>query len=217
MTLEEVLHAYEDKGKFSILDISTDLSKLDEKERSRMETKAELLAMSFSDNSGKDCWGTYYGPVTTWENKNTHQIVYRPDKSDISLLDIDYWSKRAIQTSSPILRMRYSGLVWDFGKYITGEEPNFIKTKKTHIESCIDILYKDYAEHPVVGVTIIRHALKKAFSISNKELVHKAYNTLIQYTKKYSTDEAPGIWGESMVQLTNHLNCFADYLNFHMS
>lgn len=211
MTLEELLEAYESKVKFNAFDLSTDLSQLEESEKNRFETQSELLAMSFSDDTGKEHWGTYYGPLTSWVNKKTGEELFSPDKSSITEEDIEYWARRANATSSPILKMRYTGLVWDFGKSISGREPDYKTIKLANIEACIDIIKQDLADHPISGLVYIKHAIEKAISLKNKELATNAMEAMIKYTRKYSTDETPGIWGKSFNMLISHLDYFQRY------
>lgn len=74
--------------------------------------------MQFQDNTGKDHWGTFLGPLTTWKRKDTGEEILCPDKRLIIIDHIDYWERRSVETCNPLMKMRYLGLVFDFKRVI---------------------------------------------------------------------------------------------------
>lgn len=211
MKLEDILNEYESKDKFSTFELSSALSNLDASEAERFETKSEKSAMAFSDNSGEKYWGTFYGPFTTWQDKKTKQEILVPDKSDITADDISYWTRRSKVTKSPILKMRYTGLVWDFGKEVTGKEPDFREIKLKNIRACIEIVEKDLADYSVSGLVYISHAIDNAVSLKQKDLIERAIKAMILYSRKYSKDEFPGIWAQPFQMMIKYMEHFKEF------
>lgn len=112
MSLNDILSKYEPLDGFSFDDLLRDLNKLCEDCQSSLNLKAEILAMSFSEGGFKE-WNSFYGPTSSWARKNTGELIHIPDKKDITSEILDYWLDRINKTDNPMLKMRYSGLVWD--------------------------------------------------------------------------------------------------------
>lgn len=138
MELNDILAKYESEENFAFYDLSSDLGKLSSEDNS-LAVKAECLAMAFSEG-GHDDWETFYGPTITWTVKSTGELVYSPDKKEITKEILEYWYNRTEETSNPLLKMRYTGLLWDFSKNITGKEADFKTVKVVFIRSVFDII-----------------------------------------------------------------------------
>ena len=82
MELNDILAKYESEEIFEFYDLSSDLGKLSSDDNS-LAVKAECLAMAFSEG-GHDDWKTFYGPTITWTVKSTGELVYSPDKKEIT-------------------------------------------------------------------------------------------------------------------------------------
>ena len=89
MELNDILAKYESEEIFEFYDLSSDLGKLSSEDNS-LAVKAECLAMAFSEGGHND-WETFYGPTITWTVKSTGELVYSPDKKEITkqLKDLD--------------------------------------------------------------------------------------------------------------------------------
>src|SRR5690606_30333303 len=78
----------------------------------------ELVAFKLHEKS--DLWGKYYGPEFRGTNEDgTHLDV--PPIDAINIESIKYWESRIDEVENPILRARYSGIVWEFKHEISGE------------------------------------------------------------------------------------------------
>jgi len=75
------------------------------------EWKYEVVAFSCHEyHDHMSNWGTYFGPMATWEAEGG-KIIENPSISEIDVLMIEYWKKRSKETNNPLLKARYSGLV----------------------------------------------------------------------------------------------------------
>ena len=200
-----------DIRKMSYYDVRSSIGALDLNNPQRFEIESELMAMSFVEDAGYEEWGCYYGPEVTWKRNDNGELVYKPDISEITPQHIDYWATRASETNNPLLRMRYTGLVWEFCKKVTNREPSYKDVKLAFIISSIETVEQDLAEHSVSGIAYCKRAIEKAISIGNQELTDRAIKALLSYQKRYERDDLAGIWGKSFQIMTENLNAFAPY------
>jgi len=79
------------------------------------ELRAESMAFDFvEDYTDMDTgWGTYFGPMMV-RNNGDGTSTESPSTRLITPEIMDYWSKRITETNNPILKARYSGLIWDW-------------------------------------------------------------------------------------------------------
>lgn len=202
-----------DIKKMSYHDVCSAFLSLEKEEQASFEVQAELLGMSFVEEGGNKYaeWKCYYGPQTTWTNKDNGQVLYFPNIFDVSKEHIAYWIKRSKETKNPLLQMRYTGLVWEMQKRIVGSDPDFNEIKIQHIASSIDVINKDLAVHVVLGLVYAKRAIEKSISIRNKMLTDSSIEAMLLYAKKYQDDESVRIWGGAFNIFLKHLNMFGKY------
>ncbi len=208
-----IAHLDCDIKKMSYYEVCSVINSCDKEDQTSFEARAEIIGMSFVEDTGYKEWGCYYGPETTWAKKDTGDIVYMPDIADIIPKQIKYWTKRAAETNNPLLKMRYCGLVWEFGKKITGQEPSFKDIKLQFIISSIETVEQDLAGYSVSGITYSKRAIEKSISIKNQELTEKAISAMIAYSEKYAKDNLSGIWGRPFKIMVDHLKEFSSFEN----
>ena len=171
-TLKEVLLSFdsiERKG-FYDFEVVEAINELPEDIRISYDAQYEILAFSFSENAEK-YWGSFYGPKITWKRKDTGEDIYTPDRSQISADAISYWEDRAKIVVNPLLKMRYTGLVLDFKKFVTGKQPDFHKIWKGNIISILETIEGDFPEHELTCYYYARHALDLSVTINDKSLI----------------------------------------------
>lgn len=199
-----------DIRKMSYNDVCSAVNSCETEDKLSFEVEAENIAMSFVENAGNKEWGCYYGPKLISKN-DTGAPVYIPDITNITSDYIDYWTKRANITSNPLLKRRYTGIVWDLCKRITGKDTSFKDIKLQFIIASIETVEQDLAYHPICGLNYIEYAIKKAISINNLELTDRAIKTVLAYETKYSKDTYSGIWGRPFLMLLDHIAQFSSY------
>jgi hypothetical protein len=201
MTQNDILKEYDtlDKKNFDERDISSSLKSLIPEDKSSIddELKAELMAFDFSENyrDPKTGWGTYFGPMIVWNNGDGTSIE-SPSIKLITPSMLDYWEKRANESINPILKSRYSGLVWDFKNIITGNNATH-EICRLYINALVDIANGDFHKYEVNTYSKLERALSLAISINDNELIEKVKNALLSFEQRHSKDDKPGLWGYS--------------------
>ncbi|WGS63937.1 DUF4209 domain-containing protein [Marinitoga aeolica] len=156
-------------------------------------------------NDNKMCWDTYFGPFSVWSNEKGEMFEY-PSIQKLSSEIIIYWEKRAKESKHPILRARYSNLVWDFSSIITGKKPDY-SIAQIFVDSVVEIMEKDLHKYTIdVIKNKAKRALSIALSINDKKLINILIDTIINYEEKISEDDKPGLWGFSYELLIKNKN-----------
>ena len=201
----------DDVKKMSYYDICSAINSCDTEDQSSFEAKAEIIGMSFVEDAGNKEWGCYYGPKLTWTEKDMGEMVYMPDMADITSEYIEYWTKRAAETKNPLLKMRYTGLVWEFGKRVTGKDPDFKDIKQQFIISSVETVEQDLAEYAISGLTYSKRAIEKSISIRNTELTGRCIKAMLAYQTRYEKDDLAGIWGPPFRIMMEHIEFFGKF------
>ena len=152
--LEELEQLEEKTSEHSI---SSKINKATEEDQSP-EAIAERLAFGFCEDylDKQNSWGTYYGPMMVWVGDDGKAY----ESPSLSLVDddiIEYWKNRSQNTNNPIMKARYSGLVWDLSEAAIGEKPNY-RIAIDYVNALLDVTDKDLCEHPTETITKITRA-----------------------------------------------------------
>ena len=196
-TLADILRYYDDPNRkgFDSYDVSCDIKGLPKSELEGVAAQAEIMAMTFAEGGGSNDWGTYYGPMLTGTSQDGG-AVYVPDYRDISVDYLQYWELRTKITKNPLLLMRYSGLIYDFKKKNTGEEPDYKGIKLKYIEAIVEVINGNYYKYSVSGVYYAERAFSCAYALHNSELVAKVKDSLLTLNERYRNElQSPGLWG----------------------
>jgi len=157
----------------------------------------EQTAFDFTENypDDKSGWGTYFGPMFVFPNEEGKMVEYSSIQK-ITPDIISYWEKRAKESENPILKARYSNLVWDFSEKVKGEKPHYT-IAQVFIDSVVEIAEKDLHKYSVDVIKKLGRALSIALSINDKQRINKLADTIIAYERKIAEDDKPGLWGFS--------------------
>jgi len=155
----------------------------------------EQMAFDFTENylENKSGWKTYFRPMLVFSNKEGKFVEY-PSIKRITPQIIAYWEDRAGETKHPILRARYSNLVWDFSKKIIGKKAHY-KIAQIFIDSTIEIAERGLHKYPIEMIKKLERALSLALSINDKKRIDKIKKAIIDYENKIAEDDKPGLWG----------------------
>lgn len=177
-----------------------------------MELRAESMAFDFVENyTNKDTgWGTYFGPMIVWNNgdgTSTESPSIRLVTPEI----MDYWAKRAKETNNPILKARYSGLIWDFSKPILSANPDY-KIGLDYIKSLIETVESRNFKYETDLITKIKRAIQLAISLNAVDLIERAKKATIELENEIAENDKPGLWGFSYDILVGNkkINLHAD-------
>ncbi len=194
VTLLEQLE--QSKEKTSEHSISSKINKATEEDQSP-EATGERLAFGFcEDYSDKpNGWGTYYGPMMVWAGDDG-KTYESPSLSLVNHDVIEYWKIRSQNTNNPIMKSRYSGLVWDLSEAAIGKKPDY-KIAIDYINALLDVTDNDLCEHPTETITKITRAYKVASALNNSELMEKCIESAINLEDRIAEDDKAGLWGFS--------------------
>lgn len=197
-----------ERKKFSAPDIISAINQLLESNAEDLLCRYEVMAFGFVGINRENVWGTYYGPQFTFKKKDTGEEVYYPDIVRITPEIIAYWEQRATQVVNPLLKMRYTGLVLDFKKRITGKHPDYKTIKLANVESIIEVVDGDYEEHEFVAMELADRALMLAQSFKNEELVQRVVKTYYDAHHRFGKKK---MWRHIFHALIKNHSAFAQY------
>ena len=163
---------------------------VDEEEKKKLSY--ESLAFNFVENppkrDGEDskCFGYKFSGIN--EDGTSFEI---PSVDNIDSDTIEYWKQRVSECQNPILKARYSGLVYTFCKTVTGEEPPF-EFCREYINALITIAKNGYSKYEMPAFSKLDRAFKLSCSINDKSLIDESKNALINLVNNC---DKRGSWG----------------------
>lgn len=162
-----------------------------------MELRAESMAFDFVENyTNKDTgWGTYFGPMIVWNNGDGTSSEL-PSIRLVTPEIMEYWAKRIKETNNPILKARYSGLVWDFSKPILSTNPDY-KIGLEYVKSLIETVESRNFKYETELIIKIKRAIQQAISLNASDLVERAKIATIELENEIAENDKPGLWGFS--------------------
>jgi len=200
--LEEVLHYFEDiKEIYDTNDIENKLIELCKEARKTgsepaIELFAETLAFDFYESSSRQSvWGTFFGPIFIGPNERGQQVEF-PSIQHISPGIITYWGKRATEVKHPLMKARYSDLVWDFSKPVIGKAAD-VTMARLAIDSYLDIVRGKHFKHNIRAIDKLKRALNLALSINDIDRIQSVRDAIIYLENAIAEDDSPRLWGFS--------------------
>lgn len=162
-----------------------------------MELRAELMAFEFSENyrNKETSWGTYFGPMLVWKNEDG-TVTESPSIKLVTKEIMDYWYKRVSDTTNPILKARYSGLIWDFSQSVLNKTPNY-QIGLVYIKSLIETVKLQVCQHEIELISKIKRALNVSISLNATDLIEEAKLLVIKLENEIGKNDKPGLWGFS--------------------
>ncbi len=209
-TLAEIWSYYDvkERKRFAAHDVTAAIRELPEENPEKEKCYYESLAFCFVGTNRENEWGTYYGHQFTFVRQDTGEEVYSPDITQVTPEIIEYWEHRAAEVVNPLLKMRYTGLVLDFKKRITGNQPDYKTIKLANVEAILDVVEGDYAQHDMIALDYTDRALKLAVNFNNKDLIGRVVNTYYDAHKRFGEKK---YWGHIFHALINYRKHFAQY------
>jgi hypothetical protein len=173
----------------------------------------ELLAFNFvaSTRHQPNEWDTFYTYQFAGKNKKNEDI-FIPDIKDITPEIIAYWEQRAATVINPLLKTRYTGLVLDFKKRITGNNPDYKTIKLAHVEALIEVVAGDYCKHSLITLDYALRALQLANGFRKEDLKQRVVQAFYETHKRIDAkDSSAGLWGRIVKALIKYRKAFAAY------
>lgn len=164
--------------------ILEELNKIARENKGSFELNAEIMAFEFmeSKEDGK------LGPKHILKSDDGTLYEY-PDLKNITQETIDYWIFRSDECMNPVLRARYSDLVWESTKKIDYA----IKT----IDSIISIASNNLYSSDVGVKRKLKRALALSIQINNSNKIEQVKKAILSYEEKIAQDDMVGTWGFS--------------------
>ncbi len=161
---------------------------------------AFLFWLSVESEFGE--WGTYYRPFRPAIDQHGRE-VHVPDISDVNEAVLDYWKGRSTEATNPVLRARYSDLVWDFSKPVTGTGASH-QFARIAIEAYIEAADKHSSEPTHASVFRLRRALSLAISLGDTGLIAKVTRSMLTAFRQAAAPGNIGIWSPLFDTLYGH-------------
>lgn len=208
MNFKEILDKYDDANfrKFHYSELRNLLSRTHYEEQDKESLNFELLAFSLVGSSGKNDWGTYYGPMFTGRNEDGTPS-YFPSLDSITNEAVLYWESRVRSTVNPLLKMQYAGLVWDFKKKVCsdGYPPTLYSD---YVNAMLDVINGDYEPHDVITVDVIERL--SSFVKNDEKYKTQIKNALLRFdNERTSEDGYARLWGAYISFITKHKSWFS--------
>lgn len=199
---------------FSRSDILKAISDVPDEVWSANTTQYEYLAFCMVENTGSDCWGTYFGPYVKEKNKETGEWLFVPDKNVITPETIAYWEMRASVVTNPMLKMRYTGLVLDFKELVTGLKPDFKTIRRANIIAAISVAEETQENFAYDDLGYSLHAIEMAKRIKDKELIGQAATAFTTVYKCLSSDPNFIPFQKHFMGMLEHRDVFPDFFSW---
>ena len=159
------------------------------------EARAEAIAFSFHERRGEsnNAWGTYYGPMMTWQSEDG-TTTESPSIKSVTSEVLEYWTCRADAVMHPLLRARYSGLVWEFSPKVVGHKAP-VRLAYSYIDAVIDMADGVAHRYATEVFSKLGHALGIALSLNDAGRVERVRDAILQLENAVAEDDKPGLWG----------------------
>ncbi len=164
---------------------------------------AETIALGFSENYGGiyEPWNTYVGPMYLADG------VESPSKKFINKEILEKWKYILNFVNHPILKARYSGLIWDFMKVISQINSEFIYVE-IYIKSLVECSLLENSENEFTIFRKLERAIKLSLNLNNCTLYQESKKALLKLESKVIQYENAGLWGYSYDILIRDKNNF---------
>jgi len=122
------------------------------------------------------------------------KVYESPSISLVTNEIIEQWKSRSQETNNPLMKARYSGLVWDLSEAAVDEKPDH-RIAIDYVKALIDVIDNDLCEHPTEAITKITRAFNVASALNNRELAERCVESAINLEDRIAEDDKAGLWG----------------------
>jgi hypothetical protein len=197
--VQEVLLSFENRTEpFQEVEIGDALGRArknqgDQTDEDWKEFVAEWSAFVFGERRDKDSvWGTYFAPMMTAKNADGTDYM-SPDIKDLDLTVVAHWEDRTRACTNPVMRARYSDLVWDLKRAITGQRPS-VEYAQIAVDSYLDAAGKKFYPMEIMGIQWLGRALDIARSINDPERVKRVVDFMLEFYDAVAQVKLAGTW-----------------------
>lgn len=159
------------------------------------EWKYEVLAFNFAERFQDEDNDIYYTSRHRIATEDGETVEW-PSTALVDRRTLDYWAQRATQTSNPVMRARYAGLVWELYRTVTGDKPDHAMAV-TSCEAACEVAETDAYKHPLDAIKKGKRALMLGLALNDPRLTTRAKSAIIDLERRVAEDDKPGLWGFS--------------------
>lgn len=154
---------------------------------------AEWSAFLFGERRGKDSvWGTYFSPMMS-ATKADGSDFHSPDIKNLDVVDVAHWEERAKNCTNPVMRARYSDLVWDLKERITGEKPS-PEYARIAVDAYLESTDRKFYSMEVMGIQWLGRALDLSRSINDSERTRRIVDFMFEFYDRVAQTKLVGTW-----------------------
>jgi lysyl-tRNA synthetase class 1 len=153
---------------------------------------SEWSAFLFLESRNKESvWGTYFAPMMS--AKKDGADFFSPDIKDLDAGTIAHWEERARTCPNLVMRARYSDLVWDLKRAITGQRPDPYYAR-TAIDSYLGAADGKLYPMEIVGVQWLGRALDLSLSINDNDRTGRVVEFMFEFYDRIAQLQFVGTW-----------------------
>jgi len=154
---------------------------------------AEWSAFLFMERRGKDSvWGMYFAPFMSTKGSDGSDL-FSPDIKNLDADVVGHWEERARTCGNPVMRARYSDLVWDLKRAITGQKPN-PDYARIAIDSYLAAADRKFYPMEVVGIQWLGRALDLSVSINDFDRTKRLVEFMFAFYDRVAQPQFIGTW-----------------------
>lgn len=154
---------------------------------------AEWSAFLFMERRGKDSvWGTCFAPFMSAKEADGSDL-FSPDIKNLDADVVAHWEERAGRCRNPVMRARYSDLVWDLKRVITGQRssPDFARIASDSYREAAD---KKFYPIEIVGIQWLGRALDLSVSINDSDRTKRLVEFMFTFYDRVAQPHFMGTW-----------------------
>ncbi|WP_342329042.1 DUF4209 domain-containing protein [Pedobacter sp. FW305-3-2-15-E-R2A2] len=166
------------------------------------ELYADMLAFQFLDNysSQTSTWGGHYQPSRYLQTDTGHQPYPNPELITIKV--IEFWHKKMDRLTHPVLKTRFSGLLYEFTQTTTGKKVSHL-IAENYITALIETVEKKLYLIEKFAIKKLGKALEVASAYSNTSLISRIKTQVIGLEQHIPITEEQNKWGFTFDLLLN--------------
>lgn len=196
--VERLISSIEESGEpIDEYDIVKRLTEAFEGGEKPFEAVAEIIAFSLEENylTKPGSWGFYFGPSYIIPNSEGGALE-SPSIKAISCEMIEYWKTRSHDSVNPVLKARYSDLVWELEAEICSNRPDHTFARIA-VDAYINTAVEKAHKYDVQTIDKLKRALYIAISLNDRDLIGRVRSVILDYEDAIAVDSMRGLWGFS--------------------
>jgi lysyl-tRNA synthetase class 1 len=154
---------------------------------------AESSAFLFLEGRGEaSIWGTYFAPMGSGTKANGTSFC-TPDVEALDARIVAHWEARVKECGHPVMRARYSDLIWDLKRKITGQraDPNYARIAiDSYLKAAEDKLYP----MEIFGIQWLGRALDLSLSINDGDRTKHVVEFMFEFYERVAQPQFVGTW-----------------------